>query len=242
MNHPRLRTALAALTLAAGVAHAGEADVQKKFEAFIGGPAVSSVKATPFNKLYEVVLKSGELVYTNEAVTFIIDGNVIDTKTRSNITQARLNALSAIEFGSLPLKDAVKHVRGKGERIIATFEDPNCGYCKRLAADLQKMDNVTVYTFLLPILSPDSLDKSKRIWCSADQGTAWLDWIAGGKAPSAAPDCDTSAIERNIALGQQLRINGTPTMFLADGSRIGGYLPAAQLDPAIDEAQGKVKK
>lgn len=241
MNHPRLRAALATLTLAAGVAHAGEADVQKKVEAFIGAPAVNSVKATPYSKLYEVVLKSGELVYTDEAVSFIIDGSIIDTKTRSNVTQARLNALSSIEFASLPLKDAVKHVRGKGERVIATFEDPNCGFCKRLAGELQNMDNVTVYTFLYPILSPDSLDKSKRIWCSEKQGTAWIDWIANGKAPAAKADCDTSAIDRNVALGQKLRVSGTPTIFLADGSRIGGFLPAAQLNPAIDEAQGKAK-
>ena len=242
MKFTRLRPALLALALASGLAQAGEAEVKEKMEAFIGAPVIDSVKPTPFSALYEVVLKSGELVYTDEAVSFIIDGNVIDTATRRNITQARLNELSAIDFATLPLDQAVKHVRGKGERVIATFEDPNCGFCKRLAADLQTMDNVTVYTFLYPILSADSADKSQRIWCSKDRGKAWLDWIADGKAPSAEGSCDVNAIEQNVALGQQLRISGTPTIFLADGSRIGGFLPAARLEDAIDAAQAKLKK
>ncbi len=242
MKFTRLRAALLALALASGLAHAGEAEVKEKMEAFIGAPVIESVQPTPFGALYEVVLKSGELVYTDEAVSFLIDGNVIDTATRRNITQARLNELSGIDFATLPLDQAVKHVRGKGERVIATFEDPNCGFCKRLAAELQTMDNVTVYTFLYPILSADSADKSQRIWCSKDRGKAWMDWIADGKAPSAEASCDVKAIEQNVALGQQLRINGTPTIFLADGSRIGGFVPAERLDEAIDAAQAKLKK
>lgn len=242
MKLARLRPALLALALASGLAHAGDAEVKEKMEAFIGAPVVESVQSTPFGGLYEVVLKSGELVYTDEGVSFLVDGNVIDTATRRNITQARLNELSAIDFATLPLDQAVKHVRGKGERVIATFEDPNCGFCKRLAAELQTMENVTVYTFLYPILSPDSADKSQRIWCSKDRGKAWLDWIADGKAPSAEGACDVKAIEQNVALGQQLRISGTPTIFLADGTRIGGFLPADRLNDAIDAAQAKLKK
>ena len=242
MNFARPRPALLALALASGLAQAGEAEVKQKMEAFIGAPVIESVQPTAFGALYEVVLKSGELVYTDEAVSFIIDGSVIDTATRRNVTQARLNELSAIDFAELPLDQAVKHVRGKGERVIATFEDPNCGFCKRLAEELQTMENVTVYTFLYPILSADSADKSQRIWCSKDRGKAWLDWIADGKAPSAEGSCDVKAIEQNVALGQRLRISGTPTIFLADGTRIGGFVPAEQLNGAIDAAQAKLKK
>ena len=217
---------------AAALAHADEAEVKKSMEAFIGAPAVESVKRTDYGGLYEVVLKNGQLVYTDAKNSFIIDGNVIDTATRRDVTQQRMNELAAIDFSKLPLDQAVKVVKGKGTRVIATFEDPNCGYCKRLGKELEGMDDITVYTFLYPILSEDSKTKSDNIWCAKDQGKAWTDWVVGGKEP-AGSSCDTGAIARNVELGQSLRISGTPTIFLADGSRIGGYVPRAELEKAL---------
>ena len=217
---------------AAALAHADEAEVKKSMEAFIGAPAVESVKRTDYGGLYEVVLKNGQLVYTDAKNSFIIDGNVIDTATRRDVTQQRMNQLAAIDFSKLPLDQAVKVVKGKGTRVIATFEDPNCGYCKRLGKELEGMDDITVYTFLYPILSEDSKTKSDNIWCAKDQGKAWTDWVVGGKEP-AGSSCDAGAIARNVELGQSLRISGTPTIFLADGSRIGGYVPRAELEKAL---------
>ncbi len=232
--HSRLiRTAVAAIALSAtGMVLANEADVKKGIEDFIGAPAVESVVRMPYGGLYEVVLKSGELVYTDEKVSFIIDGRVIDAKTRRDMTAARMAQLSSIDFASLPLDHAIKQVRGNGKRVIATFEDPNCGYCKRLGKELAQMKDVTVYTFLYPILSQDSNEKSRNIWCAKDQAKAWNDWIIDGKVPAAAK-CDSSTIDRNVALGQKLRINGTPTIFLADGRRIGGYVPVAELEQTL---------
>jgi thiol:disulfide interchange protein DsbC len=129
-------------------------------------------------------------------------------------------------------------VKGKGTRVIATFEDPNCGYCKRLGKELVGMDDVTIYTFLYPILSPDSTAKSNNIWCAKDKVQAWNGWIVDGKEP-AASDCDASAVARNVELGQKLRISGTPTIFLADGTRIGGYVPAAELELALEGVKTK---
>jgi len=223
---------LASLTLGATAAQASEEAVKKGIEAFIGAPAVESVERTSYGELYEVVLKSGELVYTDAKASFIIDGRIIDTKTRSDVTEARLNKLSAIDFSSLPLERAIKQVKGDGKRVIASFEDPNCAFCKRLAKEFEKMDDVTIYTFLYPLLGPDSVAKSADIWCAKDRSQAWNDWIVGGKVPAKA-NCDTSAVDANVALGRELRINGTPTMFLADGTRIGGYVPAAQLEQAL---------
>ena len=220
-----------AMTLG-GAALANEDEVKKSMEAFIGAPAVESVKRTEFGGLYEVVLKNGQLVYTDAKNSFIIDGNVIDTATRRDVTQQRMNQLAAIDFSKLPLDQAIKTVKGKGTRVIATFEDPNCGYCKRLGKELEEMDDITVYTFLYPILSEDSKTKSDHIWCAKDKGKAWTDWVVGGKAPAEA-SCDTGAVARNVELGQSLRISGTPTIFLADGSRIGGYVPRTELEKAL---------
>ncbi|MCV2219827.1 DsbC family protein [Thauera sp. Sel9] len=221
-----------------GLAQASEEAVKKGMESFIGAPAVESVTKTPYGGLYEVVLKNGQLVYTDAKAEFVIDGSIIDMKTRRDVTQARLNELSAIDFASLPLERAVKQVKGKGSRVIATFEDPNCGYCKRLAKDLAGMDDITIYTFLYPILSEDSASKSNNIWCAKDRAQAWTGWVLDGKEPAAA-DCDVTAVAQNVQLGQQLRISGTPTIFLADGTRIGGYMPAAELEKALAEVKPK---
>jgi thiol:disulfide interchange protein DsbC len=236
MLHRLARAAWLTTLLAAGFAHADEASVKKALERFVGSPVVESVTKTPYGGLYEVVLKSGELVYTDEATSFLMDGHIIDTKTRRNITQARQNELASIDFASLPLAQAVKTVRGNGSRVVATFEDPNCGYCKKLAQELQTLTDVTVYTFLYPILSQDSLDKSRNIWCAADKSKSWSDWMLQHRTPASA-SCDTGAVDQNVALGRKLRIQGTPTIFLADGSRIGGYLPAAELEKAIAQAK-----
>lgn len=224
--------ALAALLLVAGVAHADEASVKKAVEAWLGGK-VEGVRKTSLLGLYEV--RSGsELFYTDEKVSLIFDGSIIDTKTRQNLTQERINKLSAINFADLPLELAVKTVKGDGKRVFATFEDPNCGYCKKLAKDLAGMNNVTIYTFLLPILSRDSADKSKAVWCAADRAKAWSDLMVNGIVP-AAGTCD-APIEKVVALAQKHNIRGTPTIFLTNGERIPGAIPLAMLEQKLTQA------
>jgi thiol:disulfide interchange protein DsbC len=154
-----------------------------------------------------------------------------------NVTEERMRKLTAIKFTELPLDRAIKQVRGDGKRVMATFEDPNCGYCKRLAKDLLKLENVTVYTFLYPILSEDSLKKSKQIWCSADRAKAWNDWMVEGRAPAGKEDCDTSAITKNQEFGRRLSISGTPTMFFADGERVPGAMPLPKIEQKLSQAK-----
>lgn len=222
-------TCLALSLLAAGAARADEAAVRKAFEAWAGGK-VDGVRKAGVLGLYEIQV-GNELYYTDEKVSAIIAGNIIDTKTRRNLTQERQNKLSAINFAELPLELAVKTVRGDGRRVFATFEDPNCTYCKRLAKELAGMDNVTIYTFLLPILSPNSAEKSKAVWCAADRAKAWNDLMVNGTVP-AAGSCD-APIEKVMALAQKYNIHGTPTIFLSNGERIPGAIPLAQLEQRL---------
>jgi thiol:disulfide interchange protein DsbC len=223
------RTCLALLLLAAGIAHANEAAVKKAVETWFGGK-VDAVRKTNLLGLYEVQV-GNELYYTDEKVSLFFDGNIIDTKTRSNLTQERLNKLTAIKFSELPLELAVKTVKGDGKRVFATFEDPNCGYCKKLAKDLAGMNNVTIYTFLLPILSRDSVEKSRAVWCAADRAKAWNDLMVNG-APPAPGSCD-APIEKVVALAQKYNIRGTPTIFLTSGERIPGAVPVAHLEQKL---------
>lgn len=221
---------------------ASEATVKTTIETKLGGKVISVTK-TPYLGLYEVYAGNDQIFYTDEKVTTIIAGAILDGKTMKNYTNERLQKLSAIKFSELPLELAVKQVRGNGgngKRMFATFEDPNCGYCKKLARDIAKLDNVTIYTFLLPMLSQDSLDKSKQIWCSADRAKAWNDWMIESKAPGAAKeDCDTSAINKVVDLAQKYTINGTPTMFFTDGERIPGAVGLERIEQKLSQAAGR---
>jgi thiol:disulfide interchange protein DsbC len=142
----------------------------------------------------------------------------------------------AVDFKSLPIKDAIVIVRGKGERKMAIFEDPNCGYCKRFERELQNIDNVTVYLFLYPILGKDSVDKSKAIWCAKDQSKAWQDFMLRDQAPNST-GCDAAALKRNVEFGQKQKINGTPTTIFSDGSRISGAVEITQIEKMLFSAK-----
>ncbi|MDR2614419.1 MAG: DsbC family protein [Candidatus Accumulibacter sp.] len=211
-----------------------EADVKKAVEAKLGGEVVSVTK-TDYLGLYEIYA-DGQIFYTDEKISVILAGSLIDGKTMKNVTAERMQKLSAIDFSKLPLEFAIKQTRGNGKRVFATFEDPNCGYCKRLARELAKLDNVTMYTFLMPILSPDSLEKARRIWCAADRAKAWNGWMIDGKAPEGKGDCDTTAVRKAVELGQKMTITGTPTLFFTDGTRIPGAAPLAQIEQKLNQS------
>lgn len=213
-------------------AQADDAEIKRGMEARLG-VKVESVTKAGYLGLYEVYAE-GNIFYTDEKMTAIIaNGVLVDAKSMKNVTDERMRKLTAIKFSDLPLERAIKQVRGDGKRVLASFEDPNCGYCKRLAKDLLKLDNVTVYTFLLPILSEDSVKKSKQIWCSADRAKAWTEWMTEGKALTGKDSCDTTAISKNVEFGQALKINGTPTIFFADGERFPGAVPLANIEKKL---------
>jgi thiol:disulfide interchange protein DsbC len=209
---------------------AQESAVKKLIEPKLGqGVKVDSVVKTPYSGLFEVRVGS-DILYTDEKAQYLFVGNVLDAKSGTNYTKARTDELSKIKFSDLPLESALKMVKGDGKRVIAVFEDPNCGYCKRFRKTLAGMDNITVYTFLYNILSEDSTVKSKNVWCSADRNKAWDEWMLNGKAPSAAPANCATPNEKILALGQKLRVNGTPAIFFADGSRVPGAMDAKGLE------------
>ncbi len=208
--------------------------IRARVQARIGAKA-DSVTKTPFG-LYEVVLGS-DIVYVDPAVNYVIAGRVIDARTREDLTAKKRDELLKVDFKSLPLDQAVKLVRGNGSRVVVTFEDPNCPYCKRLYKDLRAMTDVTIYTFLYPILSPDSFEKSKAIWCAKDRAVAWDEYMAEGKAPDAAPADCKHPLQQVLALGQKLDVTGTPTLVFPDGSRFPGAVPAEKVEQKLNASK-----
>ena len=228
----------AALALfAVGAANAQEAQIRKNLaERLPQLTKIDEVSKSPMPGLFELRVNGNEIYYTDADGNFLIKGDLIDTKLRRNLTEERVEKLNAINFDALPLKDAFTIVRGNGKRKLAVFEDPNCGYCKRFERDLQKVDNVTVHMFLLPILGPDSAEKSKNVWCAKDKGKAWLDWMVREAAPKAA-NCDTTALERNVEFSRKYKINGTPTLVFVDGTRVPGAISTAQIEKQLNDAK-----
>lgn len=212
-----------------------EAQVAARFAEKSGGTKPDQVFKGPAG-LYEVLI-GGELYYVDANVSFVIAGTMFDASTRENLTQKRLDVALRVDFKSLPLDRAIRTKRGNGSRVIVTFEDPNCPYCKRLWQGMAEMKDVTIYTFLYPILSADSKEKSKAIWCAKDRSAVWDQYMVSGKAPPAAPADCKDPLEQNLALGQTLGINGTPTIVFADGSRAAGALPIATLEQRIAAAK-----
>jgi thiol:disulfide interchange protein DsbC len=212
-----------------------EATIKKTLEQRLGANAkIESIKETPYSGLYELRI-DGEILYTDKTAQYLINGHVFNTKNMQDLTKERIDEANRIKFSDLPLDLAVKMVKGDGKRVIAVFEDPNCGWCKRFRKDtLKDVDNITVYTFMYNILAEDSAPKSKNVWCSSDRAKAWDDWMVRGiPAPVAPASCTSTPNEKVLALGQKLRITGTPSMFFSDGSRIPGAIDAKGLEAKL---------
>ena len=226
---------IAATLLATFTATAQEATIRKNLgERIPQLQKIDEVSKSPMPGLFEIRVNGTEIFYTDAEGNFLVQGSLIDTRQRRNLTEERVDKLTAINFDSLPLKDAFTIVRGNGKRKLAVFEDPNCGYCKRFEKDLQKVDNVTIHMFLYPILGADSVEKSKNIWCAKDKSKAWTDWMVRDQTPAGA-NCDSAAITRNVELGRKYKITGTPTLVFTDGSRVPGAISTAQVEKYLSE-------
>ncbi len=217
-----------------------EANIKRLMEAKLRpGTIIDGVTRTGFFGLFEVRYQANsgtEIVYTDEKVTYIFAGSVIDGRSLDNLTQERLEVLATIKFDDLPVASSIKLVNGNGKRRIAYFADPNCGFCKKFEREsLSQLKDATIFIYVYPILSPDSMVKSKSIWCSPDRLKAWNDWMIKGQPPTVAGTCETP-IEAVRAIGQRMRVNATPTIFLSNGRRMPGAIPLAQLESAIAEA------
>jgi thiol:disulfide interchange protein DsbC len=239
--------ALAALLMLGG--HAGNAQAQQEAairkaltERLPQLPKIDEITRSPVPGLWQVRYGGTELLYSDDKGEHVfVNGSLVETKTRTDLTEAALDRVLAVSWDKLPLKDAMVMKQGTGARKLAIFEDPNCGYCKRLERDLASLKDVTIYTFLIPILGPDSVTKSRDIWCAKDNARVWRTWMIDGAAPPKnIGTCDTTAMDRNLAFAKAFRVNGTPAVFFEDGARKPGAIPLDQIEKMLVAASKKV--
>lgn len=234
---------IAALGLACLSAWSDDAAIRKAWgERYPNFKPLDEISKTPIPGLFE--LRSGtNLFYSDEQGNYLIvagrdgiEGHLIDTRQKADLTEERFNKLMAADLPKLPFKDAIARKQGNGSRRLVVFEDPNCHYCKDVEKSLVALKDVTIYTFLIPILGPDSVAKSRDIWCARDSAKAWQSWMLDGAAPLRGMGaCDFAALDRNRALAERLRINGTPAIIFDDGSRFAGAADLDRLSKRLDE-------
>jgi thiol:disulfide interchange protein DsbC len=244
--------AVATLAFATSLASA-QNSVQKSTATTLTAKAIEGYKATfaaktgltaddvvtaPLPGFVEVDVGT-TVYYMDVAGKWLLDGHVVDLATKTSVTAARKLALEQasqppMDWKALNLNDAIKTVRGSPTpgRVLVTFEDPNCVFCKKLTPELEKMDNVTVFNFPVAVLGPNSQVKNEAIWCSKDRGAQWAVAMKGG-APKGEGTCDLTGLARNAELAQKLKVTGTPTLFFADGSRVPGYIDAAAIEARL---------
>ena len=192
---------------------------------------IEFVKKAPVGALYEVVMGKN-VAYTDKTAKYLVLGHIVDMATQTDITQARIDELTKVDFAALPTDKAIKIVKGNGMRTFAVFTDPDCPYCKRLEEGLKEIDNYTMYVFMFPVaqLHPEAEAHSNAIWCADDRAAAWKDFMLSNKLPATVKaNCQTPT-QDVIALGQSFGVQGTPTLFRVDGNRVPGALPPAQLN------------
>jgi len=216
---------------------AAKAAIKSALKAKFAGIPVDSVRKMPYDGLYEFV-SDNQVFYTDRHVSYILVGRLIDAKSHRDLTEERVRDLMQVKFDTLPLDAAIKLVKGNGKRKMAVFSDPDCPYCKRLEAELDKIDDVTIYLFLYPVelLHAGSTQKAKSVWCAPDRAKAWSELMHKGTVPQGGATCDTP-VEKIRALAAKLKINGTPTLVFADGQRVPGAIPAAQMEKLLGSAK-----
>lgn len=198
-------------------------------------PSIKSIRATPVSGIYEVIVNEADLFYSDKDGKHLFFGNMIKSENgkKINLTEERIQELTMLDFKSLNFADAITRKIGTGKNIIVVFEDPNCGFCKKLQPELARLNNVTIHSFVIPILGESSRDVTRAVICSKDKLKELENYYKTGVAPTVSQlimdKCDTSSIDRNVSLSKKIKVNGTPAIFFENGRSIKGYAPYDKL-------------
>lgn len=221
-------------------AYGGELEIREALKPSLPPDAkIEEIRPSPVPGIFEVRINVDEIYYVDGTGRYLFQGSLLDTKARANLTRERVESLHPLTFENAPLQDAIAIKHGAGSRKLVLFADPNCNYCKKLEAELESVDDVTIYTFVIPILGPDSNAKARNIWCNADRAKAWSSWMLKGAEPPRAECPDTSALTRNVNLATRYKVSGTPTLFFEDGSRIVGPVNASTVESRLGSTARK---
>lgn len=213
-----------------------EPEMTSRLQRMYPNTRISAVRAAEVDGLYEVVM--GENVaYTDAQGRYFVFGHLYDMLRQVDLTALRPPEERRVVFPQALLSNAIKNVKGSGARVFAVFSDPDCVFCRRLEAEFEKLNDVTIYTFLHPLeaINPGAKSKAISIWCAPDRVKAWSEAVLAGTAmPLIA--C-ANPVNDNLVLGGALGVVGTPTIIGADGRVLQGAVSAAALEAWLGKAE-----
>lgn len=218
---------LGMLALVSSFANANVETVKEKIKTNHPNIVIENIQPTEMKGIYSATLDN-QIVYINEDAEHFLFGSMIRIQDKKNLTQDLFVAQNSVDFKQLPLKDAIKTVKGNGKRQLAIFSDPNCPYCKTLESNLEQLNDVTIYTFMYPIKAA-SIEPTKKVWCSSNKAFAWKNLMQKSEVPSASASC-ANPIERNLQLGRRLGLQGTPVIIFSNGFKVPGAYPAQEIE------------
>ncbi len=239
VSRPALLFAALLITLSGALAAAEKeptAVIRETLQERFKDIEIIDVKPSPIPGVYEV-FTGDSIAYSDATGNYVFVGSLLDTRTRTNLTDERVNQRNAVAFDTLPLGQAIKVVKGNGQRRVVVFSDPDCPYCKQLERTLAGVNDTTVYVLLYPITSlhPDAANKAHAIWCAKDRVSTWVSWMREQQAPKAvSAPCKDDPVQALQTLGKKLRISSTPTLMFPSGKRLSGALAAAELEPLLN--------
>ena len=251
-----LRLLLAgSLTVACLAAWSDDAAIRKNWNLHNPkGPPIDEITKTPIAGLYELHV-GDDLIYSDDQGNYLIypsrdtgngqlpDGHILDVRNKADLTDQRLTKLLEKEVPKLPYGDALVFKQGNGSRKMVVFEDPNCHFCKDAERSFMQLKDVTIYTFLIPILGQDSVDKARTIWCSKNNAQVWRNWMLQNvMPPRPMGKCDVAVLERNLDLAARHHLNYTPAIIFDDGSRFAGNADLEHLNKRLDEVAAAAAK
>lgn len=222
---------LALFSLTASLSFANVDSVRENIKKQYPNLKISNIQKTEMQGLYSANLDQ-QIIYVGEDGQHMFVGSMIRLKDQKNLTKDLVLGQNSIDWNQLPLKDAIKTVKGSGQHVLAVFSDPNCPYCKQLEPELDKLKDVTIYTFIYP-LKPQSIVVSRQVWCAPNQSYSWKKLIQQGVKPTVA-SC-ANPINRNLELGKKLGFNGTPTLIFANGFKLVGARSAEEIQAVWKE-------
>lgn len=200
-------------------------------------PAIVGAVSGPIPGFVELEFEDGSIAYSDSTGGKLFFGTIVDLDARRNLTAERRDALASKAVSALSEAGAVVDVRGSGSRKLIVFADPNCGYCKKLEAELASAVDVTIVTYPFGMLGPDSAAKTRDILCASDRVKAWHDHMLRSASPAkAAASCKDLGAE-NAALARKLGVNSTPTLLFPDGRRGAGLMSWKAIDARLGPAK-----
>jgi thiol:disulfide interchange protein DsbC len=194
-----------------------------------------SITPTPAGGLYEVVYGT-QIFYATKDGRYMINGDIIDVPAHSNITEGRRSGVRMNAFNKVSEEKMIIFAPAKVKHTITVFTDIDCGYCRKLHSEIDSYlkEGIRVRYLSFPRSGVDtpSYNKTVSVWCAKDRKAALT--RAKMDEPVEQKTCD-NPVKMEMDLGEQMGVEGTPTMITDTGRLLAGYVPAARLAQMLAE-------